>query len=283
MHPLCPAINREGFLEWYENRNVLSLTGLEQLQLYAVFFGACGYLDDVQLCNSPFESVMESQQTLFRIVQTIYHALEDHTGDIVLIQTALILSHWSPYDATTEVNGFWVDEAMRHAIAGGYFVHGIAIHMRVVQWCCLVRNRTIVLGLHRSQLLYDLDSGPIPDLHDFELSSLPSASTIHRWCTTKAFVLLCHLSEIMADIVDSRTKLQWVPWWQDAEDMGQFSRLQDVMSLDQRLVAWRYDFDCFCRGIGDSLLVSNRHAYLNFLLILHLYGLVSTLCPKSSH
>ncbi|KAK5195067.1 hypothetical protein LTR92_005197 [Exophiala xenobiotica] len=115
-HYLCPAIEEAKFLEWYHTYTYQH-EALQDLVLEAMLFSAFAYVSEEQLRRSPFKSVPEGQHALFRSIQARYHVLEQsYSGAVALTQVALILSFWSPYNGSQEVNSFWVDEAFRHAL-----------------------------------------------------------------------------------------------------------------------------------------------------------------------
>lgn len=221
--------------------------------LYAVFFGAFGHLGNHQLAGSPFSSVVEGQTRVFEVTRALFHANSEWKGDIALVQTALILSYWSPQDTTTEVNAYWVDHATQHAIDGGFFSEGSEKHQRVIMWCCLVRNRTIVLGLRRPQLLYKLEPGRLPEPADFcECCTDGSIQELKvKRCGVRSFILTCKLSEIMAAIIESRTKVHWGSWWQEGKDMAQILRFHEVTLIDESLNRWGQEYHILCQETED--------------------------------
>ena len=217
----------------------------QQLLLHAMHFVAFGHLSDVQLLQTPFKSIAEGQTALFRIVRTSYHLHSKASDPMILAQVALLLSSWSPYDNSIEVNSFWVEHAIRHAQASGCFETYSTGQEQVIGWCCFVRNRSIALGLRRPHLLCDVHPGRMLEPEDFQLvMGTPESSWMESdWCAIWSFIFLCRLSEIMAAVIKSRTTVQWVPWWKKPHMMGQISRVDNVTQLEKQLDSWEHDFD----------------------------------------
>ncbi|KIW28930.1 uncharacterized protein PV07_04782 [Cladophialophora immunda] len=253
----------------------------QAMLLHAVYFAAFGHLNDSQLRQSPFQSIVEGQTSLFRMVQSMYHfhSQARPSDTLILAQVAVLLSFWSPYDSSVEVNSFWAAEAIRHSLQSGPFDAPAPTsgQKRMVMWCSLVRNRTIVLGLRRPRLLFDaVDPGRLPEPEDFRYSlTASSSSSVSSWkksdrCAAAAFIFLCQLSRIMAAIIKSRTAVQWVPWWQDSLGMGQFSRVGHAMELERRLNAWDQEFERCYHAQGVHWVGDEDYAYLHILSIMHM-------------
>jgi hypothetical protein len=256
-------------MRWYSNRDERPATALQQMLLHAVFFGAFSHLDHNQLRGSQFGSVVEGQNELFRVARNLFHANAKTEKTIALAQTALILSFWSPCDTTAEVNVYWVDRAMQYAIAVGCSEPTSTQRKRVILWCCLVRDRTIMLCLRQPRSLFTVNPGRLPALGDFtdEFNGIPKPINKSKRCMAGAFILMCKLCMIMTAIIESRTKIRWVSWWQDHDGMGQYCQLDEVTALEERFDVWRHDFDMFRRAMDDLGLKSNECSYLHFLLI----------------
>lgn len=195
----------------FESTNLSPTTDLQQLLTYTVFLAAFLHRDNHQLEQTEENSVIETQRELFYIVRALYHANTHQKGNKVLIQTALILSFWSPYDASFEVNTFWADEAMHHAFESGCFTETSTASQLVIGWCCTVRNRTAALGLHRPRLIFKIEPRRMLVHRDFPCVVERSAIALQRSKrrAVDAFILLCRLSDIMIAIADYPTKIQW--------------------------------------------------------------------------
>jgi hypothetical protein len=158
---------------------------------------------------------------------------------------------------------------MQYAIAVGCTKPDSIQRKRVILWCCLVRDRTIMLGLRQPRSLFTVDPGRLPTLGDFsdEFSGISNSTSKSKRCMAGAFILMCKLCMIMAAIIESRTKIRWVSWWQDHDGMGLYCQLDEVTTIEERFDVWRHDFDIFRRAMDDLGLKSDEYSYLHFLLI----------------
>jgi hypothetical protein len=198
VHVFCPVLDEADFLAQY-NGTVRGGSKLYSLLVQAAVFAGFGHASDDQVEKSPWNTVMEGQKTLFEIARASYHSLKDaHLGSLELTQAAVILSHWSPFDDTEEVNIFWVDEAFQNALHSRLHASFRRLNRRV-WWCCLVRNRLTALGLRRPDTLKHIRYVKGFDALDIDTSESPGCCSIGqiRLLLQKLFVQLCVLSEIM--------------------------------------------------------------------------------------
>ncbi|EXJ71831.1 uncharacterized protein A1O5_04332 [Cladophialophora psammophila CBS 110553] len=247
VHILCPVVNE---FEFYHRNYTLAKgrqrTPLQELLLHAMLFASFAHVNQLQLSKSPYKSVIEGQKALFNHVSRSYTTeSERQPGNIVLIQTALILSHWSPYDTSKDVNNFWADQAIQHAASGKNFNTGRP-HDRVVWWCCLTRNRMLALALRRPHKLKQHEPCDLPVITDFG-SSVPGPEfrllRESKMYAGEIFIALCKLSLIMNKIVLLRHS---VSRWDDWRTMGAQSsglRLDDLIAIDRELQDWHSAFE----------------------------------------
>ncbi|KIX06636.1 uncharacterized protein Z518_04612 [Rhinocladiella mackenziei CBS 650.93] len=238
VHTLCPVVDKEYFCNWQTpGRPVIQ--SLTTLRVRCMFFAAFQHLGVSELRGSPFTSIIEGQHCLFNEARRLYEALDtkQHEGAVELVQAAILLSHWSPYDCSQDVNSFWVDKAFHHAVIGKLDA-GAERHHRIMWWCCLVRNRTISLALRRPHKL-KRNLRPCPMLHLADL--LPARMAARRrggiveantasQVGAHAFVHMCRLSVIMEQTLLLRHESQrWDTW------RGRDRTVDMLRELDQAL------------------------------------------------
>ncbi|OQU97775.1 Fungal specific transcription factor domain-containing protein [Cladophialophora immunda] len=271
-HPVCPAVDETEFLRWRQKSKESSFDDPQPMQLLLVsmMFAASPYLDESLLSQGPYSSVKSLQEALFTSAQSLYHNLEtEFLGAEPLAQSALLLSYWSNNDSTTEVNSYWSDEAVRHAVAGGMSALSSTGRRRIIWWCCLIRNRMISLGLRRFTRLETRPDGRLPETTDFgkEVSRPHFTSPESKIYFTRAFALMCSLTRIMAESV-------WLPYreynkpWSLPTDRRAFRLMKTVGQLDEELEAWTFKFNRVYSTIRE-MAVPNAD-----LVIFHLIGLM---------
>ncbi|KIW29744.1 uncharacterized protein PV07_05533 [Cladophialophora immunda] len=226
-HPICPAVDQSRFLKWYEapQRDVLAPPQPMRLLLLSILFAALSHIEEDSLRGELCTSVKRAQKTLFYSAQSLYHQVElDFMGTEELAQSALLLSYWSPYDSTKEVNSYWVDEAIRHAVAGGMSDPSSTHRKRIIWWCCIIRN-------HESSGCY-----------------LISVET--KLYFTRAFILLCKLTRLMVDSVRLNSR-DYNSTWLFPGAQQAFDLLQEVGQIDQKLKVWGANFAHLYAAVQD--------------------------------
>lgn len=130
-------------------------------------FAAFPYLSIADFRRTAFDTVPEGQSYLFTQVSKRLLRLENqYRGSVHVIQAALLLSFWNPYDSSKHVNIFWVDRAVSHALQARLKHSKYADH-HIIWWCCVVATRTMALGLRRFQKLTILETPALPQLYYF--------------------------------------------------------------------------------------------------------------------
>lgn len=271
-HPLCPAVDRTQFLRWYHTPDYHrgDHPQLMQLVLLSILFAALTHVDEELLRHGSYSSVQQAQKALFAATQSMYHRLEpSFTGAEALAQCALLLSHWSPYDSTKEVNSYWVDEAIRHAVAGGMSDRSSTHRKRIIWWCCLIRNRMISLGLRRFNRLERRVDGPLPTTMDFcDPASTPyTAPTAAKGYFVRVFTLMCSLSRIMVDSVLLRYR-KYNTAWSFPDDRAVAESMDEVGYLQEKLNIWSFNFADLYARVQESIVPHSD------LVIFHLIGLM---------
>ena len=190
----------------------------------------------------------------FRVVlitiQLLYHTATQ-MDEVALTQVALLLSYWSPYDSSKEVNTYWSNRALTHAVAAGlHHTKGLLDYRnRVIWWCCIIRNRLIAFGLRRpKQLCTAWRSGPLPRSEDFGLEAVCPKFSDNKAKSDMidTFISLCHLSEIMKEVVlafRERVKLtKKRPHMVRRQTFGP-EGLYRIFALDGKLISWRLEYN----------------------------------------
>jgi hypothetical protein len=274
VHILCPVLDEIDFCNWYHYQEVQpDHSPLRKLVFHAVLFSAFPYLNEKQLSQTPFQSVPVGHKALFGQVRRLYHLAEGKfSGHVALVQTSLLLSHWSPYDNSREVNTFWVDEAFHHAITGRVY-DGKGTYHRVIWWCCIVRNRALALGLRRPHKLRRYEPGRILTIADFDpnASIFGAAFKRRRVCAARIFISLCKLSVMMNKIVLLRHNVaRWDDWrvhrWQDPN----CAVLDSIALIDQMLSTWNCEFEYTIARMNHPCLSRQSQVSIHMLRIVSL-------------
>ncbi|RVX68020.1 hypothetical protein B0A52_08431 [Exophiala mesophila] len=264
MHTLCPVLDELEFYQWYQKRRSEQIADfprqesepLRELVFHTIIFSAFAHVDEEQLKQSPYVSVPHGQKTLFGHARDRYNEVRDaHQGAIELVQTSLILSHWSPYDETREVNYFWGDEALRHALLAKLHSSNLP-HHRIIWWCGLQRNRTLTLALRRPHKLKQYPPGRLPRVSDFGSRRLDHNMPLKgpKIYAALLFISLCKLSVIMNEIVLLRhNSNRWDDWrGKDYSSNKHGSDLDRIVAIDKSLVEWNVMFERSVRDFDES-------------------------------
>ncbi|OQU94847.1 Fungal specific transcription factor domain-containing protein isoform 2 [Cladophialophora immunda] len=248
-HPICPAVDQSRFLKWYEapQRDVLAPPQPMRLLLLSILFAALSHIEEDSLRGELCTSVKRAQKTLFYSAQSLYHQVElDFMGTEELAQSALLLSYWSPYDSKKEVNSYWVDEAIRHAVAGGMSDPSSTHRKRIIWWCCIIRN-------HESSGCY-----------------LISVET--KLYFTRAFILLCKLTRLMVDSVRLNSR-DYNSTWLFPGAQQAFDLLQEVGQIDQKLKVWGANFAHLYAAVQDLKVPSTDLVIFHLLELMHQFAI----------
>lgn len=246
-----------------------------QLLLYSLLFAGSSYLERDDLQREPYTTVTQLQKALFTFAQAQYHLLEqEKLGQEPLVQAALLLSYWSPYDGTREVNSFWSNEATRHAVAGGLPGSSPNSRGRIIWWCCIIRNRMISTGLRRPNLLKDRINSRLPEIEDFgdEVFHPRFVSKEAKVYFARAFHLLCSLTSIIAECVLLQYRA-YTEIWELPAGHPSAQLLKEVRALDNELTIWSVNFAQLYANVRDMA------APRTDLIIFHLLGLMHQYVP----
>ncbi|PVH69062.1 hypothetical protein DL98DRAFT_661875 [Cadophora sp. DSE1049] len=260
IHPMLPVVDEHHFSTLHRN-----LRGREEfmepgdfLIYLAVLAAGFGHLSEIQLHRTPYRSLHDGQGALFDQVKASLHPLLIKSfgfdlGHDFNRSVSLIISLWSPAPPAPiqENNSFWVDLAFKHANAAKLwdtresgFLAGFC-RRRVLWWCCIVRDRHLVVVLRRPYRLHHITATAVlPSERDFGIEATePSFMDLPlKHLAILSFVWLCRLSEIMARIANfQRQVVQVFARWNGTVDVS--SGFEEIYDLDRQLDQWRSNFE----------------------------------------
>ncbi|KIX08849.1 uncharacterized protein Z518_03506 [Rhinocladiella mackenziei CBS 650.93] len=258
VHTLCPLMDMVAFKRWYTEQPRVS-SPLKELVFQAILFAAFQHLSNSEVCQTPFSSVIEGQKALFNYVHSLYSAIESQNeGRVELVQAALLLTYWTPFDFSQEVNSYWVDKAFYHAMIGKLHLRGQPYHS-VIWWCCLVRNRTIALGLRSPHKLRHYKPGPMLQVSDFRPSLLVRGMDLRRapLLAAETFLCLCKISVAINKIVLLRHGAwHWDTWRTYSTSLDQIKEIDQMLDKTMgefEVLLTKYDERTFSRSFKASL------------------------------
>jgi hypothetical protein len=197
---------------------------------------------------------------------------------MILLQTAVLLSYWSPYNSELQVNSYWVGRAFHHARTlelwnSGLDSGALSCRRRIIWWCCLIRDRLISLGLRRPYRLQEKTSiRAMVRREDFGVEACrPTYTNIRsKEVQISAFIALAKLSDIMADIAffesSNNFRFAWSgDWEQCTVSQGE---IDNVHRLLQRINDWKEDYQKVSTGIADSVLPRSSKIPIYMLRVL---------------
>ncbi|KIX06613.1 uncharacterized protein Z518_04589 [Rhinocladiella mackenziei CBS 650.93] len=288
VHPLCPVIDEYEFASWYSNcTSDEELFGHCEIVLFqAMMFMAFAHLRQEQLNKTPYSSIPHGQKTLLNKVKVLYD--NDPSGDhVVLTKVCLLLSYWSPYDSDLYVNSHWVGRAFFHARQARLWdpdcdSGAMFSRRKLTWWCCRVRDRLVALGLRRLHRLHEKNSTwPMVTSADFGAEAIcPKYMPLNsKKVMMGAFIWLCKLSELMAEIGEFQLKTGFDREWRGKpeETNAIMQRIVQTSKFESRVNAWVVEFgfeDCERTDeeyIGMSKLPLRKLQILSSSLIAALY------------
>ncbi|UPL02999.1 hypothetical protein LCI18_013933 [Fusarium solani-melongenae] len=239
VHPLLPLINEGDFWDAFYLRDAHDRVPL--LVLQAMLFSSCPFVSQESLEAFGFPDTRTARAILYRRARLMY-CFETEFQPIYLAQAALLLSFWSPNPSepqslastTKKANTRWLGVAIQQAKAAGAHIQASPLPhppsvqlvgdkdrnlLRRLWWCCIIRDRTLALGLRRSlqvsRLHFDFDQA-IPlgfaDLMDeVERSMVYDAKT--KWYLMELFVQFVELCSVLTDVITLLYPLDDMPNW----------------------------------------------------------------------
>ncbi|EXJ75355.1 uncharacterized protein A1O5_02051 [Cladophialophora psammophila CBS 110553] len=277
-HPLCPVVDEIEFSSWYGS-DQLDGHGAREL-LGAMIFVAFAHVSDEELGLSSFTSIPEAQRACFRTIKYRFDkSSQSRPGDISLVQIALLLSHWSPFDDSKEVSTYWVDQAFHHATIAN-LSEGLKQYSRVIWWCCVARTRALALGLRRPDKVKSFEAGRMIQSEDFgSIAFLARAGRMERKIfEIEAFIALCKLSDLMNRILILRNRSGKPSDWRAENTWPSMCKddLNYVVRVDKDLGNWK----SLHRGLFEKrALTRSQLLTLQILRIIHLSTLMSLYEP----
>ena len=223
------------------------------------------YLSSRQLFGYSRWTQHSLQQFTFRAVKELYEKYSEG-DDYSMTQACMLLSYWSPCYAEPRHNcGDWIQKAFVHAKRAGIdqtTSGAITDRSRLIWICCILRDRALSYAGRRPLHPYSTRPNWIKvDREDFGLEiCLPRYSNItQRTETVDAFLVLCRLSEIFADMGEFQERLR--PKLQDPEfELGRKDILR-ISQFDIRIREWIRGFKHFQTGPHAPTILDTKGPY----------------------
>jgi hypothetical protein len=130
-----------------------------------------------------------------------------------LLQVAILMSYWCPFNVEDEISNYWIDQAYYHASKTSLLADiqdfgsqaKSECHGRLIWSCLLVRDRITSFTLKRPYRLQASTALNIsPSSSDFGTILAPQTfgTAYTKALEINLFLSLSHLSEILADIME---------------------------------------------------------------------------------
>ncbi|KAF2404411.1 hypothetical protein EJ06DRAFT_203981 [Trichodelitschia bisporula] len=202
------------------------------------------------------------QIAVFAATKDLYNAASETGNQTALTQACMLLSYWSPcYQEQAHINSAWLARAFVHAEAAGLremTSETLTDRSRLIWCCCLVRDRIISYSSRRAlNPMSSCTNGVRVSREDFGLEiCMPRYSDPDsRNGLVDAFLLLCRLSEILADINEFEQKQR------DGERKVGRKEVLRVSQFDIRLREWKRGFQIWKAGPKNSTIQDSRGSY----------------------
>ena len=205
------------------------------------------------------------QQTLYNAIKDMYK--ESPVGDhLALTQACMLLSYWdASYAEPSHHQTQWMERAFTHARFGGLdqtTSEVLTDRSRLIWASCVVRDRIISFSTRRELLPHSAKEAWIPvTKEDFGLElALPRYADVSaRNHLIDAFLLLCQLSQTLAEIMEFQQRLK------PRIAVGRYSvdkqEILQVSQYDVRLREWKRGFHMWRSGPRVSGIVDSRGAF----------------------
>lgn len=266
IHPYYPVIDEFLFDEAYAVAVRDEVTRRDRaVTLAAMLLCASMYLIKGKLYASGKWTQASLQQTLYNAIQEMYQP--SSVGDnLTLTQACMLLSYWdASYAESSHRQSEWMDRAFIHARSGGLdqtTSEVLTDRSRLIWACCVVRDRIISFSSRRELQPHSAKDAWIPvTKEDFGLElALPRYADVSaRNHLIDAFLLLCQLSEALAEIMEFQQRLK------PRIAAGRYSvdkqEILQVSQYDVRLREWKRGFQIWKSGPRVSNIVDSRGAY----------------------
>jgi hypothetical protein len=205
------------------------------------------------------------QQKIFTTLKDLYqpNSTSDH---LFLTQACLLLSYWSPsYQEYTHDIHKWIESAFRHAKEARLdqpTSEALTNRGRLIWACCVVRDRVMSFSSRRPLRKFSTRAnwiGVTKEDFGLEICMPRYTDTDVRSHLIDAFLLLCRLSEILADVMEYEHK-QRVRYQSKPYRLGTREILQ-VSQFDVRLREWKRGFKIWKAGPRIGNIIDSRCAY----------------------
>lgn len=205
------------------------------------------------------------QQTLYGAIKELYQP-SDVGDNLTLTQACILLSYWdASYPEESHRQLEWLERAFLHAKSGGLDQTTSEVlidRSRLIWACCVVRDRIISFSSRHSLKPHSAKNSWVPvTKEDFGLEvALPRyADASVRNHLIEAFLLLCQLSETIAEIMEFQQKLN-LRIAGGGYSVGKQEILQ-VSQFDVRLREWKRGLQMWKSGARVSNALDSRGAY----------------------
>lgn len=221
VQPVLPLFDEALFWTQYHSVESLSYsepTGdsknrISLFLLQSMLFASCSFINASTLISLGFRNIRHARKCFYRRARLLY-CLETVNYPLTLAQGCLLLTMLSSHDDDKQINTWWLTNAIHHVHATqAYQGHHQncsqfpdTAALKRVWWACIVRDRIMLLGLHRPVLIThssfyieanllaveDLTGDPVgPAVHGQRLRHV-----IHILTTS-----LCELCALLTDIL----------------------------------------------------------------------------------
>ncbi|KAF2789707.1 hypothetical protein K505DRAFT_341047 [Melanomma pulvis-pyrius CBS 109.77] len=187
-----------------------------------------------------FLSISEAQEVYYNEAKKLYRSQRISGAtvavELLLAQTALLLSFWAPQDTEAEANSCWVDRAIYHArsvLAKSDISKGRQSgRLRVLYWSCHLRNTQLSYALRRPHRLHSMTNClfSADDLiFDFanERRSPQFCDQQTKFVQIHLFIWSCKLSQILNNALIFRGHCTNQVLWTIKKPVVQYSTDED--------------------------------------------------------
>ncbi|KAL5332602.1 fungal-specific transcription factor domain-containing protein [Aspergillus crustosus] len=211
-HPCMPVVDEAGFWSSYEQGGLGGSSTISLLLFQAMLFTASAFVPLGSLRACGFSDRNEARETLHQRAALLYQLKAD-TDHTTIAQAALLLSFQSSaidvYSNTsflsTAIHAARASQACLYKTLPGLTTEQRRYKKRL-WWCCVVRDRTIALGVRRPLQITPESFNPREDpLVEDDLESEMERSRVYdldiKRCLIKLFLVHCDLSAALTSTV----------------------------------------------------------------------------------
>ncbi|KAL2787775.1 fungal-specific transcription factor domain-containing protein [Aspergillus keveii] len=258
VHPFCPLLDEAVFWRAYK-RTRDGAKQIPLLLLRAMMFSASCFVPAAVATRCGYDSLLDARDDLYTKAKALYDSgLEKNP--LTISRAALLLTFYSS-DFDVYANSEWLCIAIREArVTQAKHVHSEELmsdadqtDFRRLWWSCLIRDRTLALGMRRPLQITAADPYP-PMLTADDVSDEIFGSVVYTYEVKSALfellTSLCHFATAVTELASIAFPPSCHAISSIEDPCGELEKLGSAKSA---LLLWELDWISYMEGKNSSL------------------------------